>query len=328
MANRYTSESIVENGFDVIRLQDNERQLRVAVVPGLGNNALEFSLKGENYMYTGGSASAEIKAKSKLCGNPLLAPWANRLLPSSFPANGKTYNLQEQIGNLRKDPNGLPIHGLLAFSDAWEVMHVEASESRAEVTSRLEFWRFPQLMAQWPFAHSLFMTYRLRDGKLEVETVIENYATEPMPVAIGYHPYFQLPGVPRDDWFATIPAKSITVMTEKLTPSGEKTPFTGPQPFPLKDNKLDNIFEDLVRDENRQTVFSVAGRGRKLSVIYGQRYPVAVVYAPPGQQFICFEPMTGVTNQLNLAAEGKYPPLPTAPPRGVWRESYWIHIES
>ncbi len=328
MANRYTTETIVENGLDVVRLRDNERQMRVSVVPGVGNNAFEFSLKGENYMYTGGSTPAEIKAKSKLCGNPLLAPWANRLLPPSFPANGKTYLLQEQIGNLRKDPNGLPIHGLLAFSGAWEVMHVEASENRAEVTSRLEFWRFPELMAQWPFAHSLFMTYRLRDGKLEVETIIENYATEPMPIAIGYHPYFQLPGVPRDEWFATIPAKSITVMTEKLTPSGEKEPFTGPRPFPLKDNKLDNIFEDLVRDENRQTVFSVSGQGRRLSVTYGPRYPVAVVYAPSGQPFICFEPMTGVTNQLNLAAEGKYPALPAAPPRGVWRESYWIHIES
>jgi len=328
MANRYLAESTVEDGFDVVRLRDNERQLRVTVVPGVGNNALEFSLKGENYMYTGGSTAAEIKAKSKLCGNPLLAPWANRLLPSSFPANGKTYTLQEQIGNLRKDPNGLPIHGLLAFSGAWEVMHVEASEHRAEVTSRLEFWRYPELMAQWPFAHSLFMTYRLREGKLEVETVIENYATEPMPIAIGYHPYFQLPGVPRDEWFAIIPAKAITVLTEKLTPSGEKTPFTGPQPFPLKGGKLDNIFEDLIRNENQQTVFSVSGQGRKLSVTYGQRYPVAVVYAPPGQPFICFEPMTGVTNQLNLAAEGKYPALPTAPSRGVWRESYWIHIES
>ena len=327
MANRYATETAAENGLDVVRLLDRERQLRVTVVPGVGNNAFEFSLKGENYMYTGGSTPAEVKAKSKLCGNPLLAPWANRLLPSSFPANGKTYMLQEQIGNLRKDPNGLPIHGLLAFSDAWEVMHVEASENRAEVTSRLEFWRFPALMAQWPFAHSLFMTYRLRDGKLEVETIIENYATEPMPIAIGYHPYFQLPGVPRDEWFATIPAKSITVLTEKLTASGEKKPFTGPHPFPLKGGKLDNIFEDLERDENQQTVFSVSGQGRRLSVTYGSRYPVAVVYAPPGQPFICFEPMTGVTNQLNLAAEGKYPALPSAPPRGVWRESYWIHIE-
>ncbi|MDZ7637472.1 MAG: aldose 1-epimerase [Bryobacterales bacterium] len=328
MASRYSAETVTEDGFELIRLSDAERNLRVSVAPGAGNNAIEFSLKGANYMYTGGNTPAEIRDRRRLCGNPLLAPWANRLSPSSFPANGVTYTLREDIGNLRKDSNGLPIHGLLAFSDAWELMHVEAYENRAEVTSRLEFWRFPQLMAQWPFAHSLFMTYRLRNGMLEVETVIENYATEPMPIAIGYHPYFQLPGVPRDEWYATLPAKSITVMTDKLTPSGEKKPFDGPQPFPLKGNKLDNIFEDLVRDENRQAVFSVTGQGRKLSVVYGPRYPVAVVYAPPGQEFICFEPMTGVTNQLNLAAEGKYPALPTAPPRGVWRESYWIHIES
>ncbi len=327
MDNRYSAETLVEDGFEVVRLSDAGRGTRVSIVPSVGNNAFEFSLKGANYMHTGGDTPAEVKAKSKLCGNPLLAPWANRLFPPSFPVGGTTYMLQEQIGNLRKDPNGLPIHGLLAFSDAWEVMHIEAREDRAEVTSRLEFWRHPKLMAQWPFAHSLFMTYRLGDGRLEVETVIENYATEPMPVAIGYHPYFQLPGVPRDEWFATIPARSITKLTDKLTPSGEKEPFTGPRPFPLKDNTLDNIFEDLEPDQRQQTTFSVSGGGRKLSVTYGARYPVAVVYAPPGQPFICFEPMTGVTNQLNLAAEGKYPALPVAPSRGVWRESFWIHIE-
>lgn len=325
---RYSVETVTENGFEIVHLADAERALRVGVVPAIGNNAFEYSLKGENYMFTGGSSLAEIKERRRLCGNPLLAPWANRLSPSSFPANGRTYTLREEVGNLRKDPNGLPIHGLLAFSDAWEVMHAEAFENRAEVTSRLEFWRFPELMAQWPFAHSLFITYRLRNGMLEVESIVENYAREAMPVAIGYHPYFRLPGVPRDDWYAALPARSMTVLTNQLVPSGEKQPFDGPQPYPLKGNKLDNIFEDLVRDEDQKSVFSVSGGGRKLSVIYGPRYPVAVVYAPPGQEFICFEPMTGVTNQLNLAAEGKYPALPVAPPHGVWRESFWVHIES
>lgn len=328
MAKRYSVETSSQDGFATVLLKDAELDLHVSVVPKIGNNAVEFSRKGANYMFTGGFPLAEIKEKRKLCANPLLAPWANRLYPSSFPVDGTTYQLREEVGNLRKDPNGLPIHGLLAFSDAWEVLHMDAVENRAEVTSRLEFWRHPDLMAQWPFAHSLFMTYRLQDGMLEVETVVENYATEAMPIAIGYHPYFQLPSVARDEWQAIIPAKSITLMTEKLTPSGEKKAFEGPQPFPIKGNKLDNIFEDLVRDQDQKSTFSVSGGGKKLSVIYGPQYPVAVVYAPPGQEFICFEPMTGVTNQLNLAAEGKYPALPTAPSRGVWKGSYWIRIDS
>lgn len=323
----FIADTITLDGMQLLRLRDEPRGLQALIAPSVGNNALEFSLQGKNYMFTGGLSPAEVKQRKRLCGNPLLAPWANRLLPSSFPANGRTYPLKEEIGNLRKDANGLPIHGLLAFSDAWEVMHVEASENLAEATCRLEFWRYPDLMAQWPFAHSLFLTYRLRGGALEVETIIENYAVDPMPVAIGYHPYFQLPGVPRDQWFATLPARKKTVLSDKLTPTGETEPFAASEPLSLKDHVLDNIFEDLVRDESQMATFSVSGGGRRLSVVYGPRYPVAVVYAPRGQEFICFEPMTGATNQLNLAAEGKYPPLPEAPAHGVWKESFWIRIE-
>lgn len=321
-------ETAALDGIDVVRLIDRERALQVTVAPKVGCNAIEFSLRGENYMYTGGASLTEIRDRRRLCGNPLLAPWANRLSPSSFPANGRIYELSETIGNIRKDGNGLPIHGLLAFSDAWEVLHADALENRAELTCRLEFWRYPELMAQWPFAHSLFLTYRLQNGALEVETVVENYALEPMPIAIGYHPYFQLPSVSRDEWYATVPARQMAVLNDKFTPTGEKKPFTASTPLALKDHVLDNIFEDLIVDDERKAVFSVSGGGRKLSVVYGPRYPVAVVYAPKGQDFICFEPMSGVTNQLNLAAEGKYPALPEAAPHGVWKESFWIRIDS
>ncbi len=40
------------------------------------------------------------------------------------------------------------------------------------------------------------MTYRLSDGTLEVETMIANMSAEPMPVSIGFHPYFQLTDSP------------------------------------------------------------------------------------------------------------------------------------
>jgi aldose 1-epimerase len=49
-----------------------------------------------------------------------------------------------------------------------------------------------------------------------------------------------------------------------------------------------------------------------------------VVYAPPGRDFICFEPMTGITNAMNLAHAGKYKDLQTVPPGGKWKESFFI----
>jgi aldose 1-epimerase len=59
-------------------------------------------------------------------------------------------------------------------------------------------------------------------------------------------------------------------------------------------------------------------------VTYGPKYTVAVVYAPPGKSFICFEPMSGITDAFNLAHAGVYKELQSIPPGGHWRESFWI----
>ena len=81
-----------------------------------------------------------------------------------------------------------------------------------------------------------------------------------------------------------------------------------------------------MRDAKGHSEFSVQGKQQKVAVIYGPKFPVAVVYAPtgPNRDFICFEPMTGVTNAMNLAHEGKYKELQSIAPGGVWKESYWI----
>ena len=40
--------------------------------------------------------------------------------------------------------------------------------------------------------------------------------------------------------------------------------------------------------------------------------------------FICFEPMAGITNALNLAHKGAYKELQYIKPGGTWQESFWI----
>ena len=61
---------------------------------------------------------------------------------------------------------------------------------------------------------------------------------------------------------------------------------------------------------------------------FGQNYRVAVVFAPPGRDYICFEPMAAVTNAFNLAHQGRYTDWHTLPPGGEWRESFWVQPQS
>jgi aldose 1-epimerase len=321
-ANYSATRTTIDN-IEVIRLADEERHTEVLIAPSLGNNSYEMKVKGKRVFWSPYSSVGELKAKPVLMGNPFLAPWANRIDSDAYFANGKKYFLNRELNNVRSDGNRNPIHGLLLFAD-WKVKSFTADERGAEVTSRLEYWRNPDWMAQFPFAHSYEMTYRLRDGILEVETVIENHSTSTMPVSVGYHPYFQVNDAPRDQWKVHLAAKESMLLSKQLVPTGETKPNPYSSPQSLTGTQLDDVFTGLVRDDQGRAEFWVQGAKEKISVIYGPKYPIAVVYAPEGRGFICFEPMSGPTNAFNLAHRGAYKDLQTIPPGSTWRESFWI----
>jgi aldose 1-epimerase len=168
------------------------------------------------------------------------------------------------------------------------------------------------------------MTYRLSDSAVEVETVLENLGAEPMPVSIGFHPYFRVHDAPRDVWSAHVAARTRVLLGDDLIPTGEICPVTLVDPHPLAVAPLDDVFTGLVRDPGGAARFWVKGERQTVSVSYGPKYTVAVVYAPAGRDFICFEPMAAVTNALNLAHRGKCDPPQTVPPNGIWKESFRI----
>ena len=79
-------------------------------------------------------------------------------------------------------------------------------------------------MRQWPFAHTVEITYRLADGVLEVVTAVANLSAEPMPVSIGFHPYFQLTDTPRDEWQVAVAAKTRWILDARKLPTGQTEP--------------------------------------------------------------------------------------------------------
>ena len=320
----YSAQRAVVDGIEIVRLSDAAHHAEVAIAPSLGNLAYEFKVNGKNAFWLPYETLAELIARPQFGGNPFLAPWANRLSEDAFFANGKRFQLNLGLGNVRRDQNQKPIHGLLSFSPDWTVKVVEADSESASLTSRLEFWKYPDLMAQFPFAHTIETTFRLHEGVLEVRTTIENLSADPMPVGIGYHPYFQLHDAPRDQWKVHLAARDRLVLSKVLIPTGERAPVEFPDPLTLAGASLDDVFSSLVRDGSERATFSVEGAHEKISVVYGPKYTVAVVYAPPGRQFICFEPMSMITDGFNLAQAGVYKELQSIPPKGVWRESFWI----
>lgn len=326
-SSRYTAERLSEGGVEIVRLADSTRAEQVSIIPSYGNRAYEFKVHGNNLLYNPfPSPAALMEDRTKgLNGIPFLAPWANRIGDGGFWADGKHYLFNDEFVHM--SPDKIAIHGLLTTSPYWEVEEVVTDEQSARVTSRLVFWKHPDLMVTWPFAHEYRMTYSLHEGVLEVRTDVTNKSSEPMPITFGYHPYFNLPGVPREQAFVRIPARKHIDTDRKLLATGVMTPSNLPAEVSLRDHTFDDGFTDLMRGKNGLAVFSFEAGPKKIHVIYGQQYQVGLVYAPPGKEFVCFEPMTAITNAVNLAHEGKYNDLKSVAPGETWSESFWIRYE-
>jgi aldose 1-epimerase len=265
---------------DIVQLRDNRTDTTVSVMTSL-SNAYEMVVKGQNLIRMTFASVDDFRARPGLNGIPLLAPFANRLDEQAFYANGKKYNFDMELGNVR---GAIPIHGYLSGARDWKLVDADADGNAAWVTNTLEFYRHPQWMKQFPFAHTLQMTYRLQDGVLEVQTRIENLSIEPMPVAIGFHPYFQLTDSTREDWTLSIGAKTRWLLAPNKIPTGETEPiekfFPDPHSIALKDFDLDDVFGDLERDAQGRAVMSVKGKTQQLDVLLGPNYRSVVLYSP------------------------------------------------
>jgi aldose 1-epimerase len=299
---------------DVVRLEDAARQAVVSVTPSRGNNGATMTVKGKNVL-----ASA---------GIPFLEPWANRLDEMAFYANGKKYPFNVGLGNVR---GPIPMHGLLTNASQWEVVEAKADQNAAWVTSKLEFYRYPDWMAQFPFAHTIEMTHRLHDGTLEVTVKVNNLSVAPMPMSLGFHPYFQVNDAPRDEWTFRIAARTHWVCNQNTLPTGETEPIekflpSQPQGGSLKGVKLDDLFSDLIRDADGRATMWLQGKSERVEVAFGPNFKAAVVWFPAGptQNFICFEPMAGITDAMNMAQKDAYKELQSIPPGQSWQESFWV----
>lgn len=325
----FSAQRLFVDGIPVVRLVDVHRKIEVSVLVSHGNRAYEMKVHGENILYRPDSDAADFLKRVGQNGIPFMAPWANRLDGMSFRFNGKKYSLNPDLGNFWKDGNGLPIHGLIMNSALWELVDAGSDQDSAYVTGRLAFWKYPDLMAQWPFAHEYELTYRLANGSLEVRTTVSNLSAEAMPLLIGFHPYFSIPNIPRDRWALHLPARKKVVVDDLLIPTGEFIDLDFPNPLPLKGRTLDHGFADMQHNADRRATFSITADKKRIDVVFGPKYPVAQVWLPASPlmqtaDFICIEPMTGVTNGINLNHAGHYPELQMVPAYGKWTESFWI----
>lgn len=229
----------------------------------------------------------------KTMGIPILYPWANRLGENTYTAQDVTVTLTPGENGVRADPNGLPIHGVLAAYPGWRV----TAETANELTAELDFGADPRLLASFPYPHVLTVTAELADRALTVWTTVTATGDRAVPLCFGFHPYLQLPDAPRADWVIETPPLRHLGLDDKGLPTGDS------EPQPAREEALcDKAFDDAYDQVAEGSVFAVSGGGRRIEVHFEHGYPAAQIFAPPvddpAKAIVCFEPMTAPTDAL------------------------------
>ncbi|HEX4808786.1 MAG TPA: aldose 1-epimerase [Bryobacteraceae bacterium] len=325
MSGRYAARQVTRDGVPVAELADKDADLMVSIAPGHGNIVFELLHAGRNWVYSPYASPAQMQGKQDLFGIPLLAPWANRFSSDTYVVNGREYTLNRKLGNLRLDKNHLAIHGFLTFT-AWTQTEVHADANGADACSVLDFTRRPEWMAQFPFAHRLEWRHRLANGRLSIRLSITNESAEAMPLMVGFHPYFAIPGSGRDDWKIDLPVRTHMPVSDALIPTGERQPAGFDGLAELKSLSLDDVYTDLERDTAGNAIFRLTDARHSVHVGFDTEFTVAVIYAPVERNFICFEPMTAPTDAIHLAAEGRYSDLRTIAPGTAWTGEFWVEV--
>ena len=277
------------DGFATVGIVSGGGALQAHFVPDANMLCHSLTHRGVQLLHTGRGVQA-YAARGKTMGIPLLHPWANRLSRRGYAAAGKEVTLPSPDGRYAVDPNGLPIHGALPGLLRWEVIETGATD---RISARLE-WHAPELMALFPFAHELRIDALAGDAGLELVTTLRATGDDAVPVSFGYHPYLRPPGdAPRPDWQVALGATERLVLDDQMIPTGATTALQARR-FVLNGQSWDDGLAGLTSPPE----FSVSAGDQTVTVTFDDGFAYAQVFAPEGQDFICFEPMTAPTNAL------------------------------
>ena len=151
-------------------------------------------------------------------------------------------------------------------------------------------------MAWFPFRHEVVMEAEVEDQGLRITTTVRA-DEDPVPVSFGFHPYLRLPAGQRERWVMELPAGERLALDDRSIPTGGREPL-GPASLALEQTAWDDgmLLAEL------PTRFAAHHEGRGVAVELLEGFPYGQIYAPPDQDFVCFEPMTAPTNALRSAS--------------------------
>ncbi len=267
------------------------------LVPEFGglSNKLKMAVPGKPVMelIAGLPDRQAMESDGGFRGIPLF-PVVNRLDGGAYQYRGADYQLEVNETALNNTLHGF-IHHIKPTA--------KVIEQGAEQSSACLHYAYDGSLKGYPFAVDIKMTYTLNsDGSLVIEFEVTNNHHEPIPVGLGWHPYFQL-GEKVDDLSLQLPSVSHTQVNERMLPTGIKTSFNEFEELKAIGSKqFDDCFELASSDAKVSTVLwsQKAQCGFELWQKTGENgFNFIQVCIPPDRQSIAIEPVSCGINAFN-----------------------------
>lgn len=249
---------------------------------------------------------------SYLFGAAILLPYANRirgklaplapLAPDSKTVEaailGRTVRLPGNAAGRKPGAERAAMHGLLLAS-RFEDIRRETTDEQDGLQGVFQAGGFG---GRWLSSTEVSVETVLRSESFTLTVLARNVGKEPLPMGIGWHPYFALPSGRRTQARLHIPARRRLLVHDydEVVPTGEIAPVAGtPYDFSTPGGKelgdlfLDDCFVDLYRSAEGLAVAEVIDPEASYGIRVATDSPhvrAIQVFAPQDIGFIAVEP--------------------------------------
>ncbi len=236
-------------------------------------------------------------------GSAFLVPYPNRIR-GKLSADGKTltttwqgHTLTLPANNIGKLPGAErhAMHGLILKARATDV-RVTRTAGGAQVTGVIRAGNFG---GHWLSSTDLVITITLSAEAVDASVVAQNVGHQPEPIAIGWHPYFNLPSGNRQQVRIRIPGAMIAKVDnyDNVFPTGNLVPASGqyalnvPGGRALANNFYDDNWSHLEWKNGAVTTQVIDPAAHYGVDIEGLSPEIRTIqmYAPPDKNFVAIE---------------------------------------
>lgn len=218
-----------------------------------------------------------------------LVPYANRIADGRFGFLGHSVRIPPNLAGQRH-----PLHGLGWLTD-WRTIRADGASALLEHAH--------EGSDEWPWAYVAHQHVALDETGCTIRLMVQNRASEPAPMGLGFHPYFRRSPTTR----LTFEAQGMLGIDTDFLADGSRHPADALASWgdgsPLPDVLVDHAFTGwtgaaTIADEHG--TITVRGFGA----------PHCHVFAPLGGEELCIEPVSHAPDALNQAPED----MPVLPP--------------